>query len=119
MAKREYFKNGSNFELPITGTFYTDEFAPDYDGGMIVIALYDASGDIVTAFAGECLVETSPIKGQWLNGVSYGDATILLATAGADATYNLPGFNGPQVQSRITLSGVVGADHVKAYIWRY
>lgn len=118
MAQQYYFKDSDSIELPINGTFYTDEFAPDYDSTLIVIALYDAQGDIVTASAGTCKVEVSPIKGQWFNGVSSGDATIDLTDAGADATYEIPAFLGPQIQARITLENAAGAVTAKAYAWR-
>lgn len=118
MAERFYFKNDGSIDLPIDGVFYTDEFAPQYESSLIVIALYDAQGDIVTASTGTCKVEASPIEGQWFNGVSAGDATISLAKAGADATYDIPAFLGPQVQARITLASVTGATSAKAYVWR-
>jgi hypothetical protein len=117
MAKREYFKNGESFALPINGTFYTDEFAPDYEESILVIALYDVSGAIVTASAGTCVIAISPIDGQW-QGPSAGSATIDLTLAGAEATYVMPSFKGPQIQGRIVLANVAGANSARAFIWR-
>jgi hypothetical protein len=117
--ERYYFKDSGSIELPIDGVFYTDEFSPEYEGNLIVIAFYDSSGDIVTASTGTVTVEVTPIKGQWFNGVSSGDATITASEAGATATYGIPVFLGPVTQARITLASVAGADHAKAYLWRY
>jgi hypothetical protein len=119
VAEREYFKSSGSINLPIDGTFLTDEFSPEYDGGMIIIALYDANNDIVTASAGTCVVSSSAIAGQFIGGVSYGDETIDLTEAGPVATYNIPGYNGPQIQARIVLASVVGAEYAQAYLWRY
>lgn len=121
MAERYYFKSGDSIDLPVTGTFYTDEFPVERDGSMIIVALYDANGDVITPSAGTCKVEVSPIKGQWFNGTSSGDSTIVMAEAGASATYDIPVFIGPQTQARITLSDVsgIGASYIKAYLWRY
>jgi hypothetical protein len=117
MAKREYFKNAESFDLPINGTFYTDEFSPDYEESVFAIALYDASGDIVTASAGTCVISISPIKGQW-QAPSAGSATIDLTLAGAEATYVMPLFKGPQIQARIVLANAAGATTARAFIWR-
>jgi len=118
MAKREYFKNEGEIDLPIDGTFYTDEFSPDMEAGIVIIALYDANGDIVSATAGTCTPEVSPISGQWFNGVSSGDEEIDLSEAGPAATYSPSTFLGPQMQARITLSSVSGALYARAYLWR-
>jgi len=117
MSKREYFKNAGSDVLPIDGTFLTDIFDPSYQLGVIVIAFYDALGDIVTVTDGTCIASASPIQGQW-QGVSSGDASIDLTLAGAEATYAMPFFNGPQIQARIVLADVVGAESAKAFLWR-
>tara|TARA_R110000764_G_scaffold60448_8_gene129799 strand:- start:6129 stop:6485 length:357 start_codon:yes stop_codon:yes gene_type:complete len=117
MAKREFFKNGASFSLPIDGTFYTDIFAPDYEESILAIALYDSNGAIVTASAGTCVISISPINGQW-QGPSLGSETIDLTLAGADATYVMPSFRGPQIQARIVLANVAGAVSASAFIWR-
>jgi hypothetical protein len=117
MAKREYFKNGASFALPIDGTFFTDDFAPDYEESILVIGLYDAGGAIVTASAGTCVIAISPIDGQW-QGPSAGSATIDLTLAGPEATYILPSFRGPQIKGRIVLANVAGANSARAFIWR-
>jgi hypothetical protein len=117
MAKREFFKNSESVNLPIDGTFFTDDFSPDYEESILVIALYDAGGDIVTPSAGTCVISISPIEGQW-QGPSSGSATVDLTLAGAEATYTLPSFRGPQIKGRIVLANVAGATSAKAFIWR-
>jgi hypothetical protein len=118
MAERFYFTDSGSIELPIDGTFTSDLYPIELGKGYIVIAFYDSNGDIVTPSAGTCTVEVSPIKGQWHNGVSSGDAVIDATLAGAAATYTIPLFEGPQTQARITLASVAGADHAVGYIWR-
>ena len=117
MAIREHFKNGTSVVLPINGTFYTDEFAPEYEESILAIALYDAGGAIVTASAGTCVISISPIDGQY-QAPSSGSATIDLTLAGAEATYVMPSFKGPQIKGRIVLANVAGAASARAFIWR-
>ena len=119
MTERVYFKdeNGA-IELPITdGTLYTDKIPSNYAKSCVVIAFYDANGDIVTPTSGTCSVEASPIDDQWFAGVSSGDSVIDVTKAGDEATYNIPVFESVVVQARITFAGVTGADHAIAFVW--
>lgn len=120
MSQRFNFKNVDSIELPIDGTFYTDNFPPRFEKCAIVIALYDASGNIVTPSAGSCACEATPIEGQWHSTASSGDSVINLTSAGTSSTYVIPVFeNAPITQARITLADVAGADHAVAYLWGF
>lgn len=123
MAEREYFRNESGSTmLSGDGTFYTSMQSADWDNCIVVIAAYDANGDIVTPSAGLAEVEASPIDGQWHKAPSGGANPIDLTLTGADASYSIPYFEGPIVEARIVISGtdVVtdGIDHFKAFCWR-
>lgn len=120
MAERFNFKNGDSIELPIDGVFYTDDFPARFEKCAIVIALYDAAGDIATATAGTCSVEASPIDGQWHSTSSNLANVIDLTLAGETSTYTIPVYeNAPITQARITLADVAGADHAKAFLWGF
>ena len=120
MAERFNFKDGDSLELPIDGVFYTDVFPPRFEKCAIIIALYDANGDIVTPGAGTCTCEASPIKGQWHTTPSSGDSAIDLTLAGSSATYAIPVYeDAPMTQAKITLASVAGADHAKAFLWGF
>ena len=118
MAERKYFKNSGSNTLPVDGSFFTDALTPDYDASVFVIALYDANGDIVTPSAGTCTITVSPIDGQF-QGPSEGDSIINLTLAGADASYTMPSFAGPQIKGKIVLADVAGAVSATAFLWRY
>ena len=118
VAERKYFKNSGSNILPIDGTFFTDPLTPDYDASVFVIALYDANNVIVTPSAGTCTVTASPIDGQF-QGPSEGDSIISLTLAGADASYTMPSFAGPQIKAKIVLADVAGAVSATAFMWRY
>ena len=119
MAKRFYFKESDNIEIGVDGAFYTDYMTAEFESAIVVIAGYDANGDIVAPTAGTATVTVFPIDGQGFTGASDGDNPIDLTLIGENATYNIPLFLGPIERASITLSGVTGAvDHFIAYMWR-
>lgn len=120
MAKLYQVLNNGSEELPVTnGTLLTESNLDlGYDDGVFVISFFDASDDPVTPTAGTIVAEMSPITGQW-QAPSSGDATIDATTVIAgSATYTMPRFSGPASQGRITLTGITGADHARAFFWR-
>lgn len=123
MAQKHWFRldsndRGSTTILPVGGGPYiVNEMEGDYPTGNVVVQFTDSDGTPVTPTAGTVVFEGSPIAGQWHSApvVMTIDATTVIAGV---ATYTLPTFDGPLIASRMTLAGIVGATHVRAYHWR-
>lgn len=125
MAKIYWVKEDGRDKIPVADGTYTtfDKKGSDMDieleNGVMVMAFYNSSGQVVTPSGGTVIPETSPIEGQWY-GPTSGDASIDAETISSETSiYVRPSFFGPAIEGRVTISGVSGADYFKCFFWRY
>jgi len=126
MAKTYFVKSdeGSNF-LPVADATLSTRTKSNYlmdndlETGVFCIIFLDSNKEPVTPTGGTIVPEMSTFaEGQWL-GPSAGDTTINATdVSNPNASYNIPVFNGPATEGRITLAGITGATYCKAYFWR-
>lgn len=110
--------DNSNKITNLAGVYETENMPLSYETGIVGIAFYDASDNIVTPAGGTAVVEASIMDGQWLAASTGG--TIDATTCGASATYEVPTFVGPVSKGRVTFSGAFGAgiSYCRVVFWR-
>lgn len=118
-TERVFFKDSEgSTKLPGNGTYETGNMSADYDYSVIYVATYDVNGNLVDATAGTATASIQDINGQWDSGVSDGDNPIDLTQCGESAGYAKPLFLGDCKNAKLAISGLTGADHVKAFVKR-
>ena len=120
MANQYYFRdaNGST-RIPVAnGEFFTGAMSGDYLRGNCYLRFLDANGDNVTPTGGAIAFDSSAVSGQFLMAptIQSINATDVIAV---NALYTPPTFDSIAIDTRMTLTDIVGATHVEAFHWRY
>lgn len=121
MAERYFFYDSNNLNetlIPVAnGSHETRNMNMAYCIGNVFLQFYDANGDPVTPTGGSVTFHSGAFDEQYLTAptVVQIDATTVIA---GDATYTPPTFDSAVLKSRMTLSGITGATHVRAFHWR-
>ena len=126
MAQAYWFRllddTNSTTILPVAGdpTYDITEMDLAFSVGNTVVQFTDSDGTPVTPTGGTVQFQSGPIEGQWLAPptVVTINATDVIAAADGTALYTLPSFDGPVEASRMIVSGITGATHVRAFHWR-
>lgn len=104
--------------LPVSdGQFFTALMDQQLEKAVAIIEFYsDAGGtQVVAPSAGTYLFEGCPTPSQ-LSWHTSGDDG---ACSASDINAEMPSFFGPMLYGRLTLSGIVGASHFSAGLWRF
>ena len=116
--KLEVKSNGARVLAAANNVYYTDALesddALDSSRSIFFIQFYDANMLPVTPTAGTITPEMSPIEGQWLKASNQD----FIRAVDTGNNYTPSVFEGPAIDGRVTLSGIVGAVYAKAFFWR-
>lgn len=122
MSTVTYFRNATGgVILPVSNTSFTTELLQiSTDESEIYFEFYnDANGNTaVTPTAGTIVTSGSAIGDQFLEASQ--NATTQASTVSTpNATYTPPVLDGLVERARITLSGITGATHMRAKIFKH
>jgi len=130
MAGREFpFRtSGGQDSIPTTdGDYFTEDMSQvdgQFQAGECFLQFYnlDGNGQLVpvTPTGGTIEFRSAAFPNQFLTPAAANTVTIQAADVDSgNADYTPPSFGSLVRQSKMTLSGITGATHVKAFHWRY
>ncbi len=112
--------------IPVTdGDYFTDDMnGIEYEFGDCFLQFINVAADgtetVVTPTAGTAQFRAGAFKGQFLETSTTASRTIQATEVEAgNASYTPPSFNSRVVASKMTLTGITGATHVRAMHWRH
>lgn len=114
--------NGSGSTiLPVADvSYFTQELTTGATNAEVYFEFYsDATGETpATPTAGTITVSGSPLGNNYLAASSDNVVQATQVEAG-DSSYTPPVLDGLTVRARITLSGITGATHMRAVLFKY
>lgn len=120
MTRRYEFKSsGGDIVIPVSDDqFFTDLMSVAPDEVDVYIAFYsDSAGETpATPTAGTATIHGEYLPGYFLEAST--NAVIDATTVAPESTYTPPVVDGCTLRCRITLAGVTGASHFRAFAFK-
>lgn len=124
MARRFFFRtnNGTGSTiLPVAdGSYFTENLTIGKTDAEVYFEFYsDSEGTTpVTPTAGTITVSASPLGNNYL-AASSGNVVQAAQVEAGNSSYTPPVLDGLTARARITLSGITGATHMRAVLFKH